>query len=519
MSSAIEVKSPNVQYTDDCIEAQYAYHMNQVQQHGDKFVVTPTTHKYTFRTKRKPGKTGMMLVGWGGNNGSTVTAAMVANRNNTTWHDKRGEHKPNYFGSITQSSTIRIGTARDGSSVFVPLNTILPMVHPNDLVLGGWDINDANLADAMVRAEVLEYDLQRQLIPHMKSMKPLPSVYYPDFLAANQQERANNLVPPGTKQQHLDHLRKDIRQFKKANNLDSVVVLWTASTERFVDVRPGLNDTADNLLRSIKNNESEISPSNLFAVASILEGAHYINGSPQNTLVAGVIELAKRHNVFVGGDDFKSGQTKMKSVLVDFLVSAGLKPESIVSYNHLGNNDGKNLSSPIQFRSKEISKSNVVDDMVESNNILYKNKEHPDHVVVIKYVPFVRDSKRAMDEYINTIFMDGQNTIVLHNTCEDSLLASPLILDLVILTELMARINYKTADMERFESFHPVLSVLSYLLKAPLVPEGTPVVNSLFRQQRCIVNILSACLGLQPENDMLLEHKTKLPKSMIPSKL
>lgn len=93
--------------------------------------------------------------------------------------------------------------------------------------------------------------------------------------------------------------------------------------------------------------------------------------------------------MFIGGDDFKSGQTKMKSVMTDFLVSAGLKVESIVSYNHLGNNDGKNLSAPQQFRSKEISKSNVVDDMVESNAILYKEGEHPDHVVVIKYVPYV----------------------------------------------------------------------------------------------------------------------------------
>ncbi len=127
-----------------------------------------------------------------------------------------------------------------------------------------------------------------------------------------------------------------------------------------------------------------MSPSALFAIASILEGCSYINGSPQNTFIPGVIELAQREKVFIVGDDFKSGQTKMKSVLVDFLVSAGLKPASIVSYNHLGNNDGKNLSAPEQFRSKEISKSNVVDDMVASNKILYRENEHPDHVVVIK---------------------------------------------------------------------------------------------------------------------------------------
>lgn len=157
-------------------------------------------------------------------------------------------------------------------------------------------------------------------------------------------------------------------------------------------VRPGLNLTSDEVLQSIAANDDEISPSNIFACAAILEGCPYINGSPQNTLVPGIIELADKHHVFIGGDDFKSGQTKLKSVLADFLVSAGLKIESIVSYNHLGNNDGKNLSAPQQFRSKEISKSNVVDDMVGANHLLYNKKynEHPDHVVVIKYVPFVK---------------------------------------------------------------------------------------------------------------------------------
>lgn len=127
-------------------------------------------------------------------------------------------------------------------------------------------------------------------------------------------------------------------------------MLWTANTERFAEVRSGLNTTAAELLHSIKNNDSEVAPSHIFAVASILEGAHYINGSPQNTLVPGIVELAGDKGVFLGGDDFKSGQTKLKSALVDFLVSSGLKPESIVSYNHLGNNDGKNLSEARQFR-------------------------------------------------------------------------------------------------------------------------------------------------------------------------
>jgi len=309
----------------------------------------------------------------------------------------------------------------------------------------------------------------------------------------------------------MEQIRRDIRDFKAANKLDKVLVLWTANTERYADIIEGVNDTADNLLGSIQKGESEISPSTLFAVASILEGSVYINGSPQNTFVPGVVELAIRHRVPIGGDDFKSGQTKMKSVLVDFLINAGLKPQSIVSYNHLGNNDGKNLSAPAQFRSKEISKSSVVDDMVRANQLLYKPGEHPDHCVVIKYVPFVGDSKRALDEYVSEIFMGGLNTIAMHNTCEDSLLASPLIIDLSILGELMTRIEYKTEELESFDHFHPVLSILSYLLKAPMVPPETPVVNALFKQRACIDNVLRACIGLPPEANMRLEYQTRFP--------
>jgi len=198
----------------------------------------------------------------------------------------------------------------------------------------------------------------------------------------------------------------------------------------------------------------------------------------------------------------------MKSALVDFLINAGIKLTSIASYNHLGNNDGMNLSSHKQFRSKEISKSNVVDDMVAANTVLYKKGEHPDHTVVIKYMPAVGDNKRALDEYYAEIFMGGHQTISLFNVCEDSLLASPLIIDLVLVAEIMTRVSWKRADGDNdYKGFHSVLSVLSYMLKAPMTPPGTPVVNALAKQRAAVTNIFRACVGLQPESDMTLEHK------------
>ncbi|NXW78083.1 INO1A synthase, partial [Hirundo rustica] len=538
MAEPFLVESPDVTYSKEFIEAKYTYSTVHVCKENGVTKVRPCSTRFTFRTGRQVPRLGVMLVGWGGNNGTTVTAAVLANRLGLSWMTKTGRKTANYYGSLLQASTVCLGTGPSGD-VYVPFRDLLPMVHPNDIVFDGrwdtgggphggagrapsprltprppgWDISSLNLAEAMRRAEVLEWPLQEQLWPHMEKMKPRPSIYIPEFIAANQEERADNVLR-GSMAQQVEQIRRDIRDFKESSGVDKVIVLWTANTERFCDVVPGLNDTADNLLRAIERG-LEVSPSTLFAVASILEGCAYVNGSPQNTFVPGAVELAAQRRVFIGGDDFKSGQTKLKSVLVDFLVGAGLKTKSIVSYNHLGNNDGKNLSAPQQFRSKEISKSNVVDDTVQANPVLYGPQDKPDHCVswggsggatpgagdgggdgtwlrqvVIKYVPYVGDSKRALDEYTSEIMMGGTNTIVIHNTCEDSLLASPIILDLAILTELCQRITFCTEADPEFQGFHSVLSILAFLCKAPLVPEGTPVVNALFRQRSCIENIL-----------------------------
>ncbi|XP_072750431.1 inositol-3-phosphate synthase 1-B isoform X6 [Anoplolepis gracilipes] len=435
-SLKVRVNSPTVRYSEDFIEAEYEYRTTSVTENDENddntytnfLQVSPTLTRLLIRTTIKVSKLGLMLVGWGGNNGSTITAALIANKLKLRWETKEGEKTANWYGSLTQASTVRLGRKSKGEDIYVPISSMLPMVNPDNIEIDGWDISDINLADAMKRAKVLDVNLQVQLQPYMTHMRPRKSIYYHDFIASNQGKRANNIII-GTKAEQLNKIRNDIVEFKTAKNLDQVIVLWTANTERFSEIIMGVNDTTDNLLKAIEKDHSEISPSTMFAVAAALEG---------------------------------------------------------------------------------ISKSNVIDDMVESNKILYKPGEKPDHCVVIKYVPYVGDSKKAMDEYTSEIMLGGHNTIVIHNTCEDSLLAAPIILDLVILAELCSRITFKKMnfnDDEEFSSFHSVLSILSYLCKAPLVPQGTPVVNALFRQRNAIENILRACLSLPPENNMLLEHK------------
>ena len=208
------VNSPNVEYTDSQIKTKYVYRTTAVSEVGNgKYVAIPKETVYDFKVERKVPKVGMMLVGWGGNNGTTITAGIIANRRGLVWDTREGPRTSNYYGSVVMGSTMKLGTeTKTGKEINIPFHDVLPMVHPNDLVIGGWDISGMNLAAAMDRAAVLEPTLKNMVKKEMAEMKPLPSIYYPDFIAANQGERADNLIK-GTKASmaHVEQIRKDIR--------------------------------------------------------------------------------------------------------------------------------------------------------------------------------------------------------------------------------------------------------------------------------------------------------------------
>lgn len=212
------VTSPNVTYTDNTITSKYVYQSTQVSGNNVRVI----NESMVFKTDRKVGKVGVMLVGWGGNNGSTATAGILANKLGISWMTKEGSVRSNYYGSLTQASTVRLGLNVVGESVYIPFKNMLPMINPDDLVIGGWDISSMSIADSMQRAKVLEYDLQKQMIPLLEGLKPLPSIYHSDFIASNQSNRADNLIV-GNKKHQLDTIRKDISNFKLINNLDKVM--------------------------------------------------------------------------------------------------------------------------------------------------------------------------------------------------------------------------------------------------------------------------------------------------------
>ncbi|KAL0624836.1 Inositol-3-phosphate synthase 1, partial [Plecturocebus cupreus] len=393
----------------------------------------------------------------------------------------------NYYGSLTQAGTVSLGLDAEGQKVFVPFSALLPMVALNDLVFDDWHVSSLSLAR---RCSTRRCWIGSCRSNRGHTWKPcdlsLPSTtrssLWPTRARArttSSRARARSSWSGSARTSETSGLARGW----------TVIVLGTAYTERFCEVVPGLKTQPRTCCAPLSV------AWRLFAVASILEGCAFLSGSPQNTLVPGALELACQCRVFVGRDDFKSGQTKVKSVLVDFLINSGLKTVSLVSYNHLDNNDGQNLSAPLQFRSKEVPKSSMVDNMVQSN----------------PYLPYVGDSKRALDEYTSELMLGGTNTLVLHNRCEDSLLAAPIMLDLALLTELCQRVSFCTDADPEPQTFHPVLSLLSFLFKAPLMPPGSAEINALFRLRGCIENILRACVGLPPRNHMLLRHKMERP--------
>ena len=208
------VDSPNVLYSDDHIKSKYVYRQTAVRKTATgSYVASPKETVYDFKVDRTVGRVGLMLVGWGGNNGTTVTAGIIANRRGLVFDTKEGPRPSNYYGSLVMGSTMKLGTdAETSEEVNVPFHNVLPMLHPNDLVLGGWDISGMNLAAAMDRAQVLEPSLKQQVNKEMALMSPLPSIYYPDFIAANQEDRADNILP-GSKASiaHVEQIQKDIR--------------------------------------------------------------------------------------------------------------------------------------------------------------------------------------------------------------------------------------------------------------------------------------------------------------------
>ena len=273
---------------------------------------------------------GLLCVGLAGNNGVTLLAGQLANQRGMQWESSRdGPKRANYLGCITQVGAL------PGTFEFPSFD---------DVAVGGWDVVPTPLGDALYASRVLDYDLVRQLREEMNRVPVLKGVWDPDFYGETQHAGATHVAPEATRREQLERLRADVRAFKADHAVDGhVTVIWSASVERPCEEHA----TAAALLAAIDADDKEaVSPSLLYATAAVLEGCSFVNGGSQNTLQPGLLDLASGAAAaggggagggggYVLGTDFKAGQTKAKTAIVEYLRALGLQPRTIASYNHL----------------------------------------------------------------------------------------------------------------------------------------------------------------------------------------
>lgn len=403
----------------------------------DKKLMTDSSHRPKTR-----GSFGILVVGLGGANGTTMLAGILANRLNIEWFGPKGEPlSPNYNGCITQLNSKGV----DGGVRYRNLQPGLDkrLGDASMAAVGGWEIRPTLPGDALLEAQILDYDLVRQVRPEMNKIKLFRGLFDPRFIGTSQHEMASYVLTEQdarSDSEALKCLRADIRYFKWRNGVvGHTTVIWSASVEPNSDLVNQIK-TAKDLMYSIELSEEErggpLPPSLLYATAALLEGCSFVNGGSQNTLDCPALwELAKQQlGVYCLGTDFKAGQTKFKTAAVEYLRTMGLIPKVIASSNHLGNNDMRNLNSA---KAASSAKLRVKHDIFEP-----WQEPQLDHKVSIMYTPYINDDKRDFVEYTSLAFLNHPHTMVTYTRASDSVLCVPLMIDVAVWCDFFANSSW-----------------------------------------------------------------------------
>lgn len=408
------------------------------------------------------GKLGVLVPGMG-----AVTTTFIAGLEAI----KRGLGKP--IGSLTQLGTIRLGKRTEGRSPAI--QDFVPLARMEDLVVGAWDIFPDNAYESAVKAGVLEMPLLEQLKVPLSAMKPMPAVFDQEYV-----KRLNgpNVKPKGSKMDHAEMVMDDIRRFKQTTGVSRMIMIWCASTEVFRQPA-AVHATLKDFECGLQKSDPEISPSQIYAYAALKSGVPYANGAPHMTTdMPALLELARSQNLPVAGKDFKSGQTFMKTLVAPGLKSRLLGLSGWFSTNILGNRDGEVLDDPGSFRSKEVSKSSALEYILQGNLYpdLYRDFYHK---VRIEYYPPRGDAKEGWDNIDIFGWLGYPMQIKINFLCRDSILAAPLVLDIVLFMDLAQR-----AGMRGIQEW------LSFYFKAPMhAPELYPE-HDIFIQLMKLKNTL-----------------------------
>jgi myo-inositol-1-phosphate synthase len=373
---------------------------------------------------------------------------------------RRGLAAP--VGSLTQ-----LGHLVDGGSHGDKLKDVLPLAPLEDVVFGGWDPIPDDAYAAALRAKVLGRDHLDPIRDELQAIRPMPAVF--DTAWVRRLDGPN--VKTGTLREKAEALVADIRGFMERNRCARGVMVWTGSTEVYAEVGPS-HQTLKSFEAALDRSDPTIAPSMVYAYAALRTGLPFLNGAPNLSQdVPALRDLAEKNGVATGGKDFKTGQTLMKTTLAPMIHARLLGLEGWFSTNILGNRDGEVLDDELSFKTKEVSKLGVLDQILSP-------KQHPElygdveHKVTIHYYPPRGDNKEGWDAIDIFGWLGYPMQIKVNFQCRDSILAAPLVLDLALLADLAQRAGEKGPQ-----------EWLSFFFKSPVTAPGRPPVHDLFQQQ------------------------------------
>ncbi|MBD8349297.1 MULTISPECIES: inositol-3-phosphate synthase [unclassified Dysgonomonas] len=420
------------------------------------------------QVKEAKGKLGVLVVGVGGAVASTFIAGTLISR--------KGLGVP--VGSITQLATMRLGKREENR--FPKIKDAVPLADLNDIVFGGWDLFEDDVYKAAKHAEVLTDEDLNKVKDELSAIKPMKAVFDQNFV---KRLHGTWVKQAPTKWDLMEQVREDIRNFKKDNNCDRIVMIWCGSTEVFTPLGE-IHKNLSSFEKAVKENHADIAPSNLYAYAAIAEGVGYINGAPNLTVdIPAMWEFSAQKQVPICGKDFKTGQTMLKTVLSPMFKTRMLGLSGWFSTNILGNRDGEVLDDPGSFKTKEESKLSVIDNILQPELYpeLYGNVYHK---VRINYYPPRKDNKEGWDNIDLFGWLGYPMQLKVDFLCRDSILAAPLCLDLVLFSDLAQR-----AGMSGIQSW------LSFYFKSPMHEKNQIAEHDLFIQYVKLKNTLRKMIG------------------------
>ncbi len=432
-------------------------------------------------TEIKPadGKLGVLLPGFGAV-ATTFVAGVEAAR--------QGLAAP--IGSLTQMQTIRLGKRTEGRSPLI--KDFVPISGLDDLVFGAWDpIPEDGYESALTAGVLNRYEHLDPIKDFLSSIKPMSAAFDKRYV---KKLDGSNVKKAASKKELADALRQDIRDFKEANGCERVVMVWCGSTE--VYIRPGaVHESIEAFEKGLEESHDDIAPSQLYAYAAIMEGVPYANGAPNLSADSAALEaLAKREGVPIAGKDFKTGQTLMKTILAPGFKTRMLGVSGWFSTNILGNRDGEVLDDPESFKSKEVSKLGVLEEILQPEMYpeLYKDLYHK---VRINYYPPRGDNKEGWDNIDIFGWMGYDMQIKIDFLCRDSILAAPIVLDLALFLDLAGR-----AGMSGIQEW------LSFYFKSPQTAPGLYPEHDIFIQHKKLKNTLRWMMGEEPITHLGVEY-------------